>query len=221
MNTTLLFALLSLLRTSDKYKPLRMDTLLKSHLKKWGAGIDVHKFLDLFSISLKETYQLLQLPANSLWSGNYLGTLLWCVNRRTYTEKQFSHLLSVDGIVLRHGTPQLKNTKSFVSIAVAQNGKALEFASDALRADREVVLTAVAQNGSALKFASDALQNDLKVVLSAVKQNVSAICYCSMSLKNNKEVALAAVVKSPEIYHQLGNNIKMDVDVLKEFRGNK
>ena len=51
--------------------------------------------------------------------------------------------------------------------AVAQNGRALRFASDGLRADRDVVIVAVAQNGRALEYASAGLRVDPDVVIVA------------------------------------------------------
>jgi len=51
--------------------------------------------------------------------------------------------------------------------AVAQNGRALEFADETFTDDRDVVLTAVAQNGLALEFADELLQGDRDVDLAA------------------------------------------------------
>ncbi len=51
--------------------------------------------------------------------------------------------------------------------AVAQNGRALRFASDGLRGDRDVVMAAVAQDGRALQYASAGLRVDPDVVIVA------------------------------------------------------
>ena len=56
-------------------------------------------------------------------------------------------------------------------VAVAQDGRALRFASDAMKNDKEVVMVAVAQDGRALEYASDALKNDEEVVMFAVAQD--------------------------------------------------
>lgn len=40
-------------------------------------------------------------------------------------------------------------------VAVAQNWRALQYASEELKKDKEVVLAAVAQDGRALEYASD------------------------------------------------------------------
>ena len=50
-----------------------------------------------------------------------------------------------------------------VSIAVAQNGYALQYASVRLRDDRDIVMTAVRRTGDALKFASVRLQDDKQI----------------------------------------------------------
>ena len=52
-----------------------------------------------------------------------------------------------------------------------------------VRADREVVIIAVAQDGKALQFASDIFKNDKVVVLAAVSQNGEALQFVSDRLK--------------------------------------
>jgi len=58
---------------------------------------------------------------------------------------------------------RLQADKKVVLIAVAQNGRALDYAVPALKGDREVVMVAVGQNGTALMEASDELQSDKEV----------------------------------------------------------
>lgn len=53
--------------------------------------------------------------------------------------------------------------KKLVLLAVAQNGRALDYAAPALKNDKEVVMAAVAQNGIALVEASEELQSDKEV----------------------------------------------------------
>ena len=77
---------------------------------------------------------------------------------------------------------------------MAQDGRALQYASYALRrSDREVVLAAVEKEGYALRYASDELRNDREVVLAAVAQDAYALKYASGALRADRDIALAAV----------------------------
>jgi len=54
-----------------------------------------------------------------------------------------------------------------------------------------VVLAAVAQDGRALKYASAELQGDREVVLASVTQNHDALCFALSEMKSDREVGLA------------------------------
>ena len=60
-----------------------------------------------------------------------------------------------------YGNKTIRANKDVISIAVAQVGRVLKFASKELRDDKEVVCLAIAQNSRVLQFASDRLKNDL------------------------------------------------------------
>ena len=98
------------------------------------------------------------------------------------------HLISEGGLyyVLRTAKEnygdELGNEKEIVMAAVAQNGRALYYASDKLKNDKEIVMAAVAQKGRALGYASDELKNDKEVVTAAVAQNGDALKYVSEEL---------------------------------------
>jgi hypothetical protein len=77
----------------------------------------------------------------------------------------------------------VETSKEVVLVAVAQDGRALEYASEELRADKEVVLAAVAQDGRALRYASEGLTSDKEVVLAAVAQDGRALHYASDVLR--------------------------------------
>ena len=62
-----------------------------------------------------------------------------------------------------------------MTVAVGQNGMALQYASEELSNEREVVTVAVKQNGMALQYASPALLADFEVAQSAVEQNAAAV----------------------------------------------
>jgi len=100
-----------------------------------------------------------------------------------------------DGRALEYASPELKADKEVVLAAVAQDGFALEYASEELKADKEVVLAAVAQEWGALEYASAELKADKEVVLAAVAQDGFALEYDSVELKADKEVVLAAVAQ--------------------------
>ena len=63
--------------------------------------------------------------------------------------------------VCQRSTPR---DRDVVLVAVAENGKALDYASPELRNDRDVVLVAI-KNEGLLEYASEALQADRDVVL--------------------------------------------------------
>ncbi len=79
--------------------------------------------------------------------------------------------------------PLINADKDAVLAAVAQNGKALQYASEDLKADKDAVLAAVAQNGKALRFASENIRADKDVVLAAVAQNGEALRFASTRLR--------------------------------------
>ena len=81
-------------------------------------------------------------------------------------------------------------------VAVAQDGRALQYASETLKNDKDVVMVAVTQDGDALTYASETLKNDREVVMAAVTQNGHALYYASEELKNDKEVMMAAKQKT-------------------------
>jgi len=87
--------------------------------------------------------------------------------------------------------PKAWRTREFVLLAVARNGRALQYASKALRNDKGVVMAAVTQNGDALQYASEALQGNKDIVMAAVKQSGRALVYSSLS--QDKEVVVAAI----------------------------
>ena len=63
-------------------------------------------------------------------------------------------ILILSHLRLALGTPEV------VSVAVSQNGAALQHAAESLRSSRTTVLAAVSHNGLALRYASDALRAD-------------------------------------------------------------
>ena len=101
-----------------------------------------------------------------------------------------------DGRALRFASAELRADKEVVLVAVAQNGRALQVASAGLRGDKEVVLVAVAQNGRALEYASDGLRGDKEVVLAAVAQTGWALFAASDGLRGDKEVVMVAVAQN-------------------------
>lgn len=102
----------------------------------------------------------------------------------------------------------LMNDRELVLLAVAQDGRALEYASKALRADKEVVLVAVAHAGFALISASDELRADKDVVLQAVTQDIDAIQFASPEIQKlckgkNPVKALQASILAEELQAEM------------------
>ena len=105
---------------------------------------------------------------------------------------QNGHALAQDGRALEYAMSHLRADKEVVLAAVAKNGCALQYAAAALRADKEVVLAAVAQTGWALSCADSDLRADKEVVLAAVAQDGFALRYAASELQMNKKVVRAA-----------------------------
>ena len=95
----------------------------------------------------------------------------------------------------RDAPARLRNDTDVAAVAVAQHGRALQFASARLQNDKDVVSVAVAQNGNALARASTELQNDKDVVSIAVAQNDRALRFASTELQNDMDVVAVAVVQ--------------------------
>ena len=72
-------------------------------------------------------------------------------------------------------SPEDKNNREIVMVAVKQNGFALQWASEELKGDRDIVMEAVKQNGDALQHASAELHNDREFVIEAVKRKGYAL----------------------------------------------
>jgi len=108
----------------------------------------------------------------------------------------------------------------FVSLAVARNGLALEWALPEHRADKSVVLTAVESNGLALKFASKKLKNDKVVVLNAIEQNAVALQHASEELKNDSAVVKRAVQRKGSALQYASLVLKSEPAVVLEAVSN-
>jgi hypothetical protein len=98
--------------------------------------------------------------------------------------------------------------------AVAQNGRALEFASAGLRADKEVVMAAVARNGLALRYASAPLRGDKEVVMGAVAQDGWALFFASDELRGDKEVVMGAVAQDGLVLRYASAPLRGDKEVV-------
>ena len=79
-----------------------------------------------------------------------------------------------------------------------------------MKNDREVVLAAVAQYGRALQYAAAELKNDCEVVLAAVAQDGCALMWAAAELKNDREVVLAAVAQDGDALHYAPAKLRTD-----------
>ena len=80
------------------------------------------------------------------------------------------------------------------TIAVSQDGHALQHAAAELKADKELVAVAVFRHGCALQHAATELKADkeLELVTIAVSQDGTALQYAAAELKASRDVVLAA-----------------------------
>ena len=92
--------------------------------------------------------------------------------------------------------------------AVANYGRALEYASDELRNDRGVVMAAVARYGYALRFASAELKADREVAMAAVANNRTALRFASAEL--HREVVMAAVAQDGDALWLASDELRDD-----------
>lgn len=109
--------------------------------------------------------------------------------------------LKQNGLAIQY-VPLDKRTKETVLLAVQQNGNALMFAPPECQDDCEVVSAAVAQDSRAIKWASERLKGDKGLVLDAVTKNGFALSFVSRELRADEDVISAAVdnQKKAEIY---------------------
>ena len=91
------------------------------------------------------------------------------------------------GAALQWASDSGKDDYDLVSAAIAQNGKALKYASSRLRADRSMAIRAVA-GGCILKYISKELRDDREIVMIAVGCEGRAIRWASERLKNDIEL---------------------------------
>lgn len=105
--------------------------------------------------------------------------------------------------------------REVVLAAVAQDGRALQFASELLRADKEVVLAAITQSGFwALKGAGEALRSDKEVVLQAVTKEPAAIEFAGDNMKRDTEVVASVVKQQGRLLQHAADNLKADKDIV-------
>ncbi len=133
-----------------------------------------------------------------------------------YASEQLRHdreyimsVVKVKGLTLQY-VPHFQNDIEIVTVAVMQDGHALQYASDELKNDKVIVMNAVMQHGWSLEFASKQLQNDKHVVTSAVMQRGSSLEFASNELKNDKDIVLAAVKRDGFALKQASDRLKRD-----------
>jgi len=105
--------------------------------------------------------------------------------------------------------------REVVLAAVAQDGRALQFASDALRGDRDIVLAATTQSGFwALKGAGEALRSDKEIVLHAVTKEPTALEFAGDNMKQDSEVVSCAVKQQGRLLQHAADTLKSDKDIV-------
>ena len=100
--------------------------------------------------------------------------------------------------------------------AVAQDGKALQWAGEEMKGDRELCMAAVAQDGKALQWASEDMQNDPKIrTLAAVHQEAKALKEAPEELKKDKEFMITVMKANGMALKQIGKEMKGDRELCK------
>eukprot|EP00930_Biecheleria_cincta_P088244 TRINITY_DN77484_c0_g1_i1.p1 TRINITY_DN77484_c0_g1~~TRINITY_DN77484_c0_g1_i1.p1 ORF type:complete len:490 (+),score=66.13 TRINITY_DN77484_c0_g1_i1:56-1471(+) len=100
-------------------------------------------------------------------------------------------VVSENGCALKY--LMVRGNATVVSIAVTQDGRALQYASKDLRNSEPIVLQAVSQNGIALTHASNKLRNSEVIVMQAVSESGEALRYASQKLQSHREIVLRAI----------------------------
>mgnify|MGYP002856423510 CR=1 FL=1 len=136
--------------------------------------------------------------------------------KKNAENKQFYETaLDESGLYLEWASDEIKNDKTLVMKAVAQNPGALEFASDRLKADKDVLMQSVETVGWTVCYASDELRADKDVILKAVKNDGQALYYASKELRDDKEVVLEAVKNKGIIIKYASLDARSDIDIAK------
>jgi hypothetical protein len=118
-----------------------------------------------------------------------------------------------DGRALQYAE-ELQGDLYVVLAAVQQNGMALEHADWFWQQNREVVLAAVASNGLALWSAAPPLREDRAVVLVAVRNRGLALAHASYPLRDDSAVVLAAVRQDGMALFHASETLKEDRDIV-------
>ena len=77
----------------------------------------------------------------------------------------------------------MKGDRELCTAAVAQDGKALQWASEEMKGDRELCTAAVTQNWYTFEWASEEMKGDRELCMAAVVQDASALKHVSQVLK--------------------------------------
>ena len=130
--------------------------------------------------------------------------------------------ISQNGMALQFASTDLQNDKDMVSFAISQNGMALKFASSDIQNQRDMVSFAISQNGMALQFASTDLQNDRDMVSFAISQNGMALQFASSIIQDDDDFVLSHIKKSPGIIRYCSSRLQQDKSfILKSINTNR
>lgn len=118
------------------------------------------------------------------------------------------------GLKLEHAPIEIRDSKEAVFAAIAQNSRALQFASDSLRSDHPFMTALVAKHGWALEHAPEELRGNKVFMMSAVALHGWTLEYASVALRHDKDVALAAVSQDGRALAHVAEALRGDRDVV-------
>lgn len=100
--------------------------------------------------------------------------------------------------------------------------RAFQYLSEELRKDLDLIIEVIQFDVDMLMCVPDEVLNDRGNVLQLVAERAGVLAYVADEFKNDKEIALVVMRAegSPWGYDQLPEDLKYDVDVLREFVNN-
>jgi len=120
-------------------------------------------------------------------------------------------IVAMDAHALQYASERTKDNRDVVMAAIQNDCRALQFASESMKGDKEIVTTVMKKDYHALEWA---LLKDKDIMLSLVAIEVYALYYASDKLKNDKDVVLAAVAHDGRALMYASHALRNDKEVV-------
>lgn len=124
---------------------------------------------------------------------------------------------SIDNIAaneLQWASDRLKNDEELAQIALKRHGRAFSYLSKRLQNNKEIALLSL-NNGGSYYDLPEQLKDDRELTKIAISYNGHSLSYASDRLKDDKELVLLAFNNEANIYNDLSDKLKNDIEVIE------